>query len=273
MLAFLVTSTNAQTKLLPPEFGWYEAFAGAEATTDAWLVYGGVTAAPFSKDIYSDGIRLRVVSGYGQYSYQGERFIATLSRDPQIVKFHAETEFVDALVGYQMRFDALTAKVFVGVSAINHAIAPTDCFDHRVRDSHPTRYVPQCNPAGGFDFGFKGAIELWLNLDENSWMSLNLSYTTAHDTSAASFRQGYRILPSLSLGPELRYNRNSGSSRLDHEPEDSIPFQYNARAGGFMRYEWLNGEASLAAGVATSMTELSHDRLEPYVSFSTALKF
>ena len=260
-----------------PKYGWVEVFGGADATRDVWLLYSGVTLAPWSKDIYSDGVRLRVVSGYGQYNYEGLRLRDTFaSHDAQKVRFHAKTEFTDAMIGYQTRFGELTAKVFAGFSAINHDIAPNDCFDHRIKDSKPARFVNRCNPAAGLDYGIKGALELWLNIDDNTWTSLNLSYTNAHDTSAASWRLGHRVLPTVSIGSELRYNRNSGSASIDREPGERSHFQYSARSGGFIRYEWLGGEASIAGGVASQMIDFGQKpdtRYEPYVTFSISTKF
>ncbi len=66
----LAAETANQTKE-QPQFGWREMWGGADATKDVWLLYTGVTLAPLSKDIYSDGLRLRMTSGYGQYSCNG----------------------------------------------------------------------------------------------------------------------------------------------------------------------------------------------------------
>ena len=68
-----------------PKYGWVEVFSGADATRDVWLLYSGVTLAPWSKDIYSDGVRLRVVSGYGQYNYIGRRDNGAEAYDPNRV--------------------------------------------------------------------------------------------------------------------------------------------------------------------------------------------
>lgn len=35
-----------------PKYGWREVWSGADATRDVWLLYGGVTLAPFSEHIY-----------------------------------------------------------------------------------------------------------------------------------------------------------------------------------------------------------------------------
>jgi len=53
----------------PSKSGWREVWGGVDAASDQWLVYSGMTVAPWSRDIYSDGWRLRIGGGYGQFSY------------------------------------------------------------------------------------------------------------------------------------------------------------------------------------------------------------
>jgi hypothetical protein len=106
-----------------------EIWAGADASSHVWLVYTGTTIAP-AGGIFEEGLRLRVATGYGQYSYTGERNGAMRS-------FAARTLFTDALVGYLKRMGPLKAKAFIGASAIEHDISPFD---------------PQ-NPVEGLDYG------------------------------------------------------------------------------------------------------------------------
>lgn len=70
-----------------------EMWVGADAGDNYWLVYSGTTLAPFT-DIHQNGLRLRVVGGYGQYSYQ----IASEARATK--NFDAQVNFADALIGY-----------------------------------------------------------------------------------------------------------------------------------------------------------------------------
>jgi Cellulose biosynthesis protein BcsS len=210
-----------------PEFTWREMWLGADATKNSWLIYTGVTLAPLSKDVYSDGLRLRVNSGYGQYNYskvpdfndkshcRGKRRTATAC-----IPVDVSISYVDALVGYQMRFGQLTAKVFAGLSTVDHGASIKDANNHAL----------------GREYGATGALEFWLNVGDHAWTSLDLSYTTAHDTAAARWRAGWRALPTLSIGPEMRFDRNEQSG--------------SARAGAFARYEWVGGEISAAAGIA-----------------------
>lgn len=93
----------------PPEaYGWREVWAGADVSNHVWLAYSGATIAPYS-DMFSDGLRLRTATGFGEYSYTGERNAKEQS-------FSAQTGFADAPVGYLGRSGPLTAKAFVGIS-------------------------------------------------------------------------------------------------------------------------------------------------------------
>ena len=139
--------------------------------------------------------------------------------------FTAETAFAEALVGYLKRFGPLTAKAFVGVAAIEHDITPLD---------------PE-NPVQGQEFGPKLAAEFWLNMGTSAWSSLDLSWTSAHQTSAARMRTGYRVFGDVSLGLEGGLNANDLGE--------------DARAGLFARYAWNGGEFSLAGGFSGRFLE------------------
>ncbi len=76
-------------------------WVGADASSHTWLLYGGMTVAPYS-DMFSDGLRLRVATGYGGYRYTGRRLDKNYN-------FEADTAFADALVGYLKRLGPLTA--------------------------------------------------------------------------------------------------------------------------------------------------------------------
>lgn len=214
-----------------------EAYAGADVTSDVWLLYSGITLAPTS-DIYGDGIRLRASGGYGQYRYDGHR-----SYDPPKTrrKFNGTITYVEGLIGYQKRFGELTAKAFVGIAAIDHQVSPNDPI-----------------AAGGLltqglEYGAKGAVEMWLNLGSNAWTSLDASFTSAHNTYAGRWRLGYRVLPTVSLGLEAGMNGNavSGEKVLD---DGSLrdPLRPQGRVGLFARYEWNGGEISVSGGLSNS---------------------
>jgi hypothetical protein len=155
-----------------------------------FLLYTGTTLSPFG-GIHDEGLKLRVLSGYGGYSYEGLR--RGPANRPELHKFSAETAFTDLLAGYLFRFGPLTAKAFAGVSAINHGIRPFD---------------PE-NEVQGLDWGAKGVVELWLDVQPDWWVSLDTSFTTAHETFATRLRTAYRLQPEWSLGLEAGFNSNA----------------------------------------------------------------
>lgn len=235
-----------------PQYGWQEVWAGADVTKDVWLLYSGVTLAPLSADIHSDGLRLRAAGGYGQYHYKvdtsnaGTGLCGSPGQDNCTTtrrKFNVDHSYAEALIGYQQRFGELTAKGLVGIASITHA------FDR----------VDRNNAASGSSIGVKGVIELWLNLGPIAWSSLDLSYASAFDTGALRSRTGWRILPTVSIGPELRYDTNAEGQSV--------------RGGGFLRYEWVGGEISLASGVAGNALVPETQDLAAYGTLNIVLQY
>ncbi len=206
-----------------------EAWAGVDAMRDTWLIYSGATLAPFSANLYSDGWRLRVGGGYGQYSYEASHPVAqpcgtagTLACQYEQQKYIVDRSYAEALIGYHMRLGDLTAKAFAGAAMSSHG--------HRTDD--PTSKLD------GTEYGVKGALELWLDFASNAWSSLDASYSTAHEEASARWRTGLVVVPRLSIGPELKVDRNI-------DADDG----WTSRAGLFGRYQWEGGEFSLASGV------------------------
>ena len=230
----LLFSPSARADPLPAH-GWREVFAGADVSSNAWLLYSGATVAPYC-DMFSDGLRLRAAVGYGGYSYSGER-------NGEIRSFESETAFTDTLVGYLMRLGPLTAKAFVGASAILHDVRPMD---------------PQ-NPVRGTAYGPKAVAELWLNMGSAAWSSLDVNWTSAHQTYSGRVRSGYRLFGDVSVGAEARIIGNA----LDKD----------ARGGLFVRYAWDGGEISLAGGVAGRFFEEAQDMHDPYAAMTWLMQY
>ncbi|WP_334145321.1 cellulose biosynthesis protein BcsS [Hyphomicrobium sp.] len=246
-----------------------EIWAGADVSENVWLVYSGVTLAPWS-GIHDDGWRFRAAGGYGAYKYDSTIWDTTL-HDTRQQRFEARTYNADILVGYLKRFGPLTAKGFVGASMISHDIEPLD----------------EQAVAFGDEVGVKGVVELWLNIGERAWGSLDLSWASAHETRAAHARLGYRVWPALSLGVEGAVNidaqaecrvngtHTSRCNLLSEEIDRAELLDY-ARGGVFARYEWGTGEVSLSAGVlGGSFGSGRHDDTDvaPYVTFNWLTQF
>jgi Cellulose biosynthesis protein BcsS len=213
----------------------YEVWAGADAAEDVWLLYSGATLAPFG-DIHQDGLRLRFAGGYGQYRYQSfDVQSRTLS------PFDADVSFADALIGYLWRLDPLILKLFVGASFSDHQIQP---FDYN-------------NKVQGPEFGVKAVAELWFNLGETGYASLDVAWSEAHETRSARARLGYRLNPVLSFGPEIGLNIDrQGDYKIYQEDlyYRAEPIDYG-RLGLFARYEWYGGELGVSAGLLGDFRE------------------
>jgi len=195
----------------------FEVWVGAQAFRHAWSLYSGATVAPLG-GIREDGLRLRVVSGFGAYSYSGLRAVGLAS---EIVEFHGLSTFADLLVGYHKQLGPLTLKAFAGVMLADHELRPDDP-ETRIR---------------GLGTGGKLALEGWWNISNQIWSSLDLSWGSLYATYAGRARLGWRLQPTLSVGLEAGAVGNV---------ECDI-----ARIGAFVRYEWESGEVSLSAGAAS----------------------
>lgn len=219
----------------PFQPGWVEIWAGVDAASHTWLTYSGVTVSPFS-NVYEDGLRLRVTGGYGGYVYTGER-------RSELHTFTARTSYAEALAGYLMRLGPVTAKAFAGIAAIEHRIAP---------------YDPD-NPVQGQKVGPKFAAELWINMGASAWGQVDASWTSAHNTSGARARSGYRVWKDVSIGIEGALHANDLGEDL--------------RGGLFTRFAWNGGEFSIAGGYSGRFLEEAKELKDPYATATLLLQF
>jgi hypothetical protein len=248
----------------PSQYGWRELYGGVDAARDQWLAYSGMTIAPFSRDIYANGWRFRFGGGYGQYRNQwaaprtncangifGDSNYTERceSNDPGKHRHsNVSHSYAEALLGYYLQLGRLTAKAFAGASMSS---------EKHLKAADPSQ------DTDGTEFGVKGALELWLDLDENAWTSLDLSYSTARNESAARWRTGWRVTRAISIGPELRYDKNI-------ETGDGA---WNGRAGLFTRYEWTEGEVSLAGGAVWWVDDWQPQNPSAYGSVNVLFRY
>ena len=214
-----------------PKYGWREVWGGGDAMRDVWLLYSGMTLAPWSEHIYEPGVRLRSHLGYGEFNY-----VPSNTKGKSV---RGTVGYADALLGYHWRLGELTAKAFAGIAAIDrngiNAISGRRNF--------------------GMEYGPKLMLELWYNVGEAQWTSLNMAFTTAHKTASARWRWGYKVLPELSVGPELRFDTNDFRA----EGRSSFFDQYSARGGAFASYKWPGVELSVSGGIASRFQGTKRD--------------
>jgi hypothetical protein len=209
---------------------YYEISGGGEVAGPAWSTYASTTIAlsaigfgtPVS--IREDGWRLRTGAGYWRYSDRPVKWVPGVGDTRVALKRNGS--FADLLLGYHKSLGPLTIKAYGGVAYSNETWLQ-DGFD----DGSP-----------GSAFAAKVLVESWLNLTPVSFAQLDAGWTSLRDTITARARLGYRITPSLSIGPEAGYWSN-----VDAESDKGVTAW---RYGGFVRYEWGGGEISLSAGGA-----------------------
>lgn len=239
-------------------YDWREIYGGVDAARDQRLLYSGMTIAPPARGIYGDGWRLRFGGGYGRYGYDavgphtncGVAWQNNICTDAGRERRHYEVahSYAEALLGYYLQLGRLTAKAFAGAA---------------MSSEQPIKATDPSQRGYGTEFGIKGALELWLTLGETGWTSLDVSYASARNETASRWRTGWRLAPKLSLGPELRYDKNV-------ETGDGA---WNGRTGLFARYEWTGGEVSLAGGAAWWVKEWSSKDPSAYGTFNVLFQY
>jgi Cellulose biosynthesis protein BcsS len=216
-------ASSAPSLLASPaaNVAWRETEVGGIATPTSWALYSSSTYAPFGA-VDRDGVRLRVGSAYGQYTYktslpaQGDCRYGT----GQISTIRGRQSFAELLGGYQTTVGGWTIKAFAGVA----------------RDEQALNQRDMCNAASGQAIGVKSNIETWANLTPSIWLATDASWAAPHASYYARGRLAYRLNDTISLGlEETRVGNRAGNQH---------------RSGVFGRMTWSWGEASLAGGIA-----------------------
>lgn len=233
-------------------------------------MYTGITVAPWS-GIHDTGWRVRFAAGYGNYRTDGEaRFVtaAGVSGGTVDVAYRStgRMAYADALAGYLWRLGPLTAKVFAGLSVIDHQTTSAS-LAATVLDPHGVPYGLDI-ALEGTEVGVKTALELWLNMGSRAWSSLDLNWTSAHETYSARLRAAWRAWPTVSLGVEGILNGN-GQHTLGRFASSPDLGEIERRGGVFLRYEWYGGEVSLAGGLSVS----PGDDPRPYATLNWITQF
>ena len=236
-----------------------EIWTGADIADDTWLVFSGFTYAPMG-GIFENGPRIRIMGGYGGYAYERTTSLGTQA-------YSVEKSYTDLLAGYQHRVGELTAKVFAGLSFISHDVSPLDGL----------------TPVAGSEAGLKAMIELWLNIGEAAWVSLDAAWGEPFNTSSIRPRAGYRVWPQLSLGVEGALNLDEGAicrlpdktpanCAMSADVETARAMIETGRGGLFARYDWITGEASLSVG-AIGGEGTADSGLKPYATVQWLSQF
>jgi hypothetical protein len=221
---FVAPEASAQTDAPHAEL-----FTGFEASDNYASGYLGGGYA-LGKGLYDEGWRVRAVGSFGRYHYDGT--LPSAGKDVPVT-FDGTDAFFAALIGYQLRRGAFTAKLFAGIEA---------------EDQHITPHDPN-NAVQGSELGLELLAETWLDISPALFLSADASYGTAFQDYWSLARLGYRLRPKLSLGVE--------GGALGNEEYDA------GRGGGFVRLDCGVAEVTLAGGFTGNYLE---DEPSGYVS-------
>ena len=227
LVAMPVLAEPSPAEKGPPK---YEISGGAEVAGPSWSAYSTtlVALSALSKSasggIRDDGWRLRAGAGYWRYADDPVKWVPGLGDHK--VSLKRTGSFADLLLGYHKSLGELTVKAYVGIAYSNE------------------RWLQDGADAGspGSDVSAKVLVESWLNLTPSAFAQLDAGWTSLHSTITARARLGYRVLPSLSIGPEGGY-----WSAVDAESDTGVA---SWRYGAFARFEWASGEVSVSAGAS-----------------------
>ena len=231
--ALLLAAPQAQAE---PDIPKTEIFAGLEATDNATSGYLGFGYA-FGKGLYESGWRLRAVGSLGAYHYEGTLFDGAAGIG---TTFDGKSTFGAAMIGYQLRANALFLKLFAGIEGEDQDITPRD---------------PE-NSVQGTAVGARFVAETWYEFSPLWFASLDASYGTAFQQYWSRARLGRRLGPRLALGIE--------GGALGNEEYDA------GRGGAFTRLDLHGTEITIAGGFSGNYLE---DEPSGYVSLGVYRAF
>lgn len=132
------------------------------------------------------------------------------------------SSFTDVMAGYRASFGNITLKGYAGVAGDYHVTDPYD----------------PGNALFGLAVGPKVVLESWVDVTRSLWVAADLDWSKAHQLYSVRLKSGWRAFSLLSLGVEAgQFGNLEGSGR-------SI--------AGFARFEWSDGEVSVAGGYTGS---------------------
>ena len=234
-----------------------EAWIGAEGFGRVWSIYSGANYAPFGA-MNEGGFRLRAITGMSGYKYTSPRWTGTKT---EAVTFQGQGNFVDALAGYHRRYGNLTAKVFVGATYTNHRTGTSNAnfiaTSGNARDNE-TRL-------NGQHFGAKGALELWFNMGDRVWTSLDISLSTLNQAYTGNSRVGWRATTELSIGGEA-----GTVGFTDRDEFNGIDVRrQTSRIGAFVRYDTQSSEITVSGGLSQPRGDIA----TPYATAQYLTRF
>ncbi len=162
---------------------WINAFAGVTVVPQS--VYGEAGAVfALNHNLATDGFLFRIKGGGGGYSY---------NRTP-VLKQNASFETGDIMLGYQKFVGATRLTLYAGANVENHD------------NTDPLATVR------GTKVGAKVLGELYTEFNPSTYALVSGSYATDFRNYFTMAKLGFKILPNVSIGPEIA---QLGNQRFD----------------------------------------------------------
>ncbi len=194
-----------------------ELFSGSDVTENQYGFYAGGVTGALGPHLALKGLRLRAAYGRGSYKYRSSRQVGAV-KVPTL--FLGTSEFYEAMVGYETRFQGAIFKFYGGVVVEENHIDPLDVD----------------NQLEGQKVGGKMLVEAWRDLPGGHWLSAYGAYTTGTDYYTLHGRYGAALNSLLHVGIEggVFGNREFDALRL----------------GAFGKFKLGDGEFTVSAGVS-----------------------
>jgi hypothetical protein len=200
-----------------------ETFSGVDYTSNQIGFYSGGVSSLLGPYLNLPGLKLRAVYGRGYYQYrssvrQGDKFVD--------VNFQGESEFYEAMVGYEFRLGKAILKAYTGLIAETNHIDPLD---------------PQ-NSLEGTEYGAKFLLEGWYEFNSGQWLSSYGAYSTGNEYYVAHTRYGLPLFDDIPYIGAIDIGIEAGV--FGNKEFDAVRF------GGFSRHKTNFGELTFSAGIS-----------------------
>ncbi len=225
-----------------------EVFGGANLTQNQFGFYGGGVTGALDNHINLKGLRLKALYGQSHYKYRTGYDVARLRADMDIA---GKSEFFEALIGYEFRFQGSIFKAYTGLVHEkrsfdrNQVDAQINLFANQFRNTHSASEIERLKSAykalvlkdhSGSKTGAKFALEAWREFDKGHWFSGYGTYSTGNEFYSLHGRYGIPALPFIDVGIEF--------GGFGNRYYDAI------RLGAFTRLKQGDGEWTVSTGVS-----------------------
>ena len=163
---------------------WLNLFSGFSVAPDAYFGYAGGVVA-LNRNLYTDGWLVRLSGGAGHYEYN----------IVPGVKNGVDFQVGDFMLGYQQYVGATRFTLYAGTNVESHD-----------NNKDPAAVVR------GTEWGFKVQGEVFHQFNEQWYGLLIGNYSTVFKSYFAMGKVGYKITPTIAIGPELI---SLGNERFD----------------------------------------------------------